>query len=231
MTIAAFVTDFADQAVLIPSGIAVAISFGVARWYRGALAWSGVLACTWVSILLLKLACLLCEPLWVEGLHSPSGHTAGAAALAGGFFGLIVRRRGGDWRWTVPISAGLATAIGWSRLALHVHTGLDVLLAGVVGVLSATVLVMQAGPPPPRLRLSPIITALAVMILLLHGSQASAEATIQRIAASEFWDDLRLGVSARQSCRTHANPLALRPANTAHRPVPAAPDKCGTESP
>ena len=204
MTLAAFVTDFADQAVLVPSAIAVAIGFGAAGWHRGALAWSSVLACTWVSILLFKLACLLCDSLWVEGLHSPSGHTAGAAAAAGGFFGLIVRRRGGDWRWTIPISAGLATVIGLSRLALHLHTGLDVLVAGVVGVGSAMVLVMLAGPPPPRLRMSPIIAALAVMILLLHGSQASAEATIQRIAASEFWDDLNLGVSAWQGCRMHA---------------------------
>ena len=210
MTIAAFVTDFADQAVLVPSAIAVVIGFGAAGWYRGALAWSSVLACTWASILLLKLACLLCGSIWVEGLHSPSGHTAGAAAAAGSFFGLIVRRQGGDWRWTFPISAGLATVIGLSRLALHVHTGLDVLVAGVVGVGGAMVLVMLAGPPPPRLRMSPIIAALAVMVLLLHGSQASAEATIQRIAASEFWDDLKLGVPAWQGCRTHAAALCPR---------------------
>ena len=197
MTIAAFVTDFADQAVLIPSTVAVAAGFAAAGWYRGALAWSGVLACTWGSILLLKLACLLSGSLWVEGLHSPSGHTASAAAAAGGFLGLIVRRQGGDWRWTIPISAGLATVIGVSRLALYVHTGLDVLVAGVVGVVSAMVLVTLAGPPPPRLRLSPIIAALGVVILLLHGSQTSAEAAIQRIAAAEFWDDLRIGMFTR----------------------------------
>ncbi len=197
MTIAAFVTDFADQAVLIPSVIAVAVGFAAAGWYRGALAWSGVLACTWVSILLLKLACLLFESLWVEGLHSPSGHTASAAAAAGGFAGLIVRRWGGDWRWTIPISAGFATIIGLSRLVLHVHTGLDVLVAGVVGVASAAILVKLAGPLPPRLRLSPIITALAVVILLLHGSQASAEIAIRRIAAAGFWDDLHSGLFAR----------------------------------
>ena len=226
MIIAAFVTDFADQAVLVPSAIAVAAGFAATGWHRGALAWSGVLACTWASILLSKLACLLCEPLWVEGLHSPSGHTAGAAAAVGGFFGLVVRRQGGDWRWTVPISAGFATVIGLSRLALHTHTGLDVLVAGVTGVGSAAVLVMAAGPPPAKLRLSPILAALAVMILLLHGSQASAEAAIQRIAASQFWDDLHLGVITRPSCRTHACP----PAPATHRLAPAALDKCGTEN-
>ena len=141
---------------------------------------------------------------------------------------MIVRRRGGDWRWTIPISAGLAIVIGLSRLALHVHTGLDVLVAGVVGVVSALVLVTLAGPPPPKLRLSPIITALAVVVLLLHGSQASAEAAIKRIAAAEFWDDLRFGVFARESCRTDARLSAVEPARMLHRPVPAAPDKCGT---
>ena len=197
MTIAVFVTDFADQAVVIPSAIAVAVGFVAAGWYRGALAWSGVLACTWVSVLLLKLACLLFGSLWVGGLHSPSGHTASAAAAAGGFLGLIVRRRGGDWRWTIPISAGFATIIGLSRLALHVHTRLDVLVAGMVGVVSAVVLVVLAGPPPPKLRLSPIITALAVVIVLMHGSQSSAEAAIKRFAAAEFWDDLRSGLFTR----------------------------------
>ncbi len=225
MTIAAFITNFADQAVLVPSAVAVAAGFAVAGWHRGALAWSGVLACTWVSILLSKLACLLCEPLWAEGLHSPSGHTAGAAAAAGGFFGLVVRRWGGDWRWTVPISTGFAAVIGLSRLALDAHTGLDVLVAGVVGVGSAVALVLLAGPPPAKLRLSPILAALAVMILLLHGSQASAEATIQRIAASQFWDGLRLGVATRSGCRTHAGPPALT-----HRLAPAALDKCGAEN-
>jgi membrane-associated phospholipid phosphatase len=229
VTVAAFVTDFADQAVLMPSAIAVAIGFGVAGWYRGALAWSGVLACTWMSILLLKLAYLLCGSLWVEGLHSPSGHTASAAAAAGGFFGLIVRRRGGDWRWTILISAGLAIAIGLSRLALHVHTGLDVLVAGVLGVCSAIILVLLAGAPPARLRLSPIITALAVIIPLLHGSQASAEAAIQRIAASEFWDDLNLGVFARQNCRTHLRPFAIDAVKTGQQSDPPPSDKCRVE--
>ena len=83
---------------------------------------------------------------------------------------------------------------------LGLLTGLlvaGVALGGLVGVVSAMVLVMLAGPPPSRLRLSPIITALAVVILLLHGSQAPAEAAIQRIAAAEFWDDLRFGLFTR----------------------------------
>lgn len=208
LTFAVFVTNFADQAVLVPSAIAVAAGFGLAGWHRGALAWSGVLACTWISILVLKLTFLIGGSLWLEGLHSPSGHTAGAAAAAGGFFGLIVRRWGGGWLWTLPISAGLAITIGMSRLALHVHTGVDVLVAGVVGVLGAVTMVALAGPPPSKVRLSPIITALTVMILLLHGFQAPAEVAIRRIAMSEFWDELHLGGFARQNCRVPGASLA-----------------------
>ena len=153
----------------------------------------------------------------MEGLHSPSGHTAGAAAAAGGFFGLIVRRRGGGWLWTLPISAGLAIAIGMSRLALHLHTSLDVLVAGVVGVLGAVTVVVLAGPPPSKLRLSPIITALTVMILLLHGVQAPAEVAIRRIATSEFWDDLNLTVFTRPNCQAAAGSPAKSPAVPAGR--------------
>ena len=211
MSVTEFVTDFADQAVLIPSVIAVAIGFAIAGWYRGALVWTGVLACTFASIVLLKLACLLFGSLWAEGLHSPSGHTASAAAAVGGFFGLLVRRKGGDWRWTVLISAGVAFAIGLPRLRLHVHTGLDVLVASVVGVGSATVLVKLAGPPPQALRLSPIVMALAAVVLLLHGFQASAETAIKRIAASGFWDEVHIGASARPGCHAHGTCGAKAP--------------------
>ncbi len=209
MNFAEFVTNFADQAVLLPATIAVGLAFSLSGWRRGALAWTGVIAGTWIVIFLLKLACLVCGPLVVEGLHSPSGHTAGAAAAIGGFFGLIVRRAGGDWRWTIPISAGLAVVIGLSRLALHVHTGVDVAVAGVVGVLGATTLVVLTGQPPVALRLSPVISTLAIMILLLHGSQMPAEAAIRHFARLHIWDDLRASGFPWQSCRVRLEPTAI----------------------
>lgn len=201
MSFATFVTNFADQAILLPATIAVGICFGLAGWRRGALAWSGVIACTWIVIFLLKLACLACGPLVVEGLRSPSGHTAAAATAIGGFLGLIVRRNGGDWRWTIPISAGLAVVIGLSRLILHVHTGVDVVVAGVVGVVGASALVILTGRPPAGLRLSPAISTLAIVILLLHGSQMPAEAAIRHFSSLRIWSELRLGGFPWQNCR------------------------------
>lgn len=216
MSFATFVTNFADQAVLLPATVAVGIGFGLLGWRRGAFVWTGVIACTWMVIFLLKLACLVCGPLVVEGLHSPSGHTAAAATAIGGFFGLIVRRAGGNWRWTILISAGFAIVIGLSRLALHVHTSMDVAVAGVVGVLGATALVVLTGPPPTGLRLSPVISTLAVLILLLHGSQMPAEAAIRHVATWRIWDDLGVGGLSWQNCRVHVEPTAIG----LPRPVP-----------
>lgn len=187
MRLAAFVTNFADQAVLLPLVGAVAAGLYVAGWRRGALVWSGAIACTWAAMLLLKLACLACGYLIVEGLNSPSGHTAAAATAFGGIGGLIVRWRGGNWRWTIPISAGFAAVVGLSRLLLHVHTPLEVAIAGVIGVLGATVLVATAGMPPSRVRLWPLLGAMAAVVLLLHGLHLPAESAIRRFVSLHVW--------------------------------------------
>ena len=172
---------------MIPLVCAVAVGLHYAGWRRGALAWGFAIACTWGVVLLLKLACLACGYLITDGLLSPSGHTAAAAAAYGGVCGLAVRWRGGDWRWTVPISAGFAAVIGVTRLALHAHTPLEVLIAAVVGVLGATVLVAIAGVPPSRVRLWPVLGAMAVVILLLHGLRLPAEAAIKHFVLLRLW--------------------------------------------
>ncbi len=172
---------------MIPLVCAVAAGLYFAGWRRGALVWSGAIACTWGMMLLLKLACLACGYLITDGLLSPSGHTAAAASAFGGVCGLIVRWRGGDWRWTVPISAGFAVVFGMTRLVLHAHTPLEVAIAGIVGVLSATVLVAMAGAPPAKVRLWPVIGAMAVVILLLHGFRLPAEAAIRHFVLLRVW--------------------------------------------
>jgi len=182
-----FIANFADQAVMIPMVFAVAAGLYFAGWRRGALVWSGAIACTWGVMLLLKLACLACGHLVMDGLLSPSGHTAAAATAYGGICGLLVRRSGGDWRWTVPISAGFAAVVGLSRLVLHAHTPLEVVIAGAVGVSGATVLVALAGAPPSRVRLWPVIGAMAAVVLLLHGLRLPAEAMIRHFALLGVW--------------------------------------------
>jgi len=187
MRLAAFVTNFADQAVLLPLVCAVAVGLYFAGWRRGALVWSGVIACTWVAMLLLKLACLACGYLIIDGLNSPSGHTAAAATAFGGIGGLIVRWHGGNWRWTIPISAGFAVIVGLSRLALYVHTPLEVAIAAAIGITGATSMVAIAGLPPPRIRLWPLVGAMVAVIVLMHGLRLPAEAAIKSFVALRVW--------------------------------------------
>ena len=172
---------------MIPLVCAVAAGLYFGGWRRGTLAWTGAIACTWGAMLLLKLACLACGHLITDGLMSPSGHTAAAAAAYGGIGGLLVRWRGGDWRWTVPISAGFAVLFGVTRLVLHAHTPLEVAIAGVIGIVGATVFVALAGLPPSRVRLWPVIGAMAAVMLLLHGFRLPAEAAIKHFVLLRLW--------------------------------------------
>src|SRR5450432_1483592 len=57
-----FLTDFADQAVVLPVAVVVAIVLAVMGWRRGALVWLGVLGVTFGVILVLKLGFLACGP-------------------------------------------------------------------------------------------------------------------------------------------------------------------------
>jgi membrane-associated phospholipid phosphatase len=138
-------------------------------------------------MLALKLAFLACGDLVAGNLHSPSGHTASAAAAFGGFAGLVARLRTGNWRWTIPLAAAVAVAVGLSRLALGVHTPLEVVIAGIVGVLGATALVAFAGRPPNGLRLRPLLATMVFVSLLFHGFHLPAEAAIRDFAALHFW--------------------------------------------
>src|ERR1700722_3268120 len=84
-----FLTDFADQAVVLPVVAAVAIVLFAQGWRRGALVWLGVVSATFAAVLVLKLAFQACGPVFGPwDLQSPSGHTAAASVVVGGFVAL-----------------------------------------------------------------------------------------------------------------------------------------------
>src|SRR5271165_5706424 len=86
MNLMMFLTDFADQAVVLPVVAAIAMILAATGWWRGALVWLGVVGLTFGAVLLLKLGFLACGPVFTPWeLRSPSGHTAAASMVAGGF--------------------------------------------------------------------------------------------------------------------------------------------------
>ena len=74
-----FLTDFADQAVVLPLVLAVALVLALQGWRRGAAAWLVAIGATFAVILVLKLVFLGCTPLFGPAdMRSPSGHVAAA---------------------------------------------------------------------------------------------------------------------------------------------------------
>ncbi|MDE2007851.1 MAG: PA-phosphatase, partial [Rhodospirillales bacterium] len=76
-----FLTDFADQAVVLPLWLAIGAVLALSGWRRGAAAWLIAVGATLAAVGIGKLAGISCGPPW---LRSPSGHTAAAGVVAGG---------------------------------------------------------------------------------------------------------------------------------------------------
>jgi len=173
-----FITNFADQAVILPLLLAVTVALVAQGWRRGAVVWLGVVGATFAVVLLLKLVCLACAP--VDGLaelHSPSGHVAAAAVVAGGLAALLTRRR----LSILTVGALAAVVIGVSRLVLNMHSLPEVAIGAVVGLAGATVLVSMAGPPP-TLKRGKLFALVVIVVAVFHGLHLPAEAAIRHAA-------------------------------------------------
>lgn len=175
-----FVTDFADQAVLLPLATTVAAALTLAGWRRGALAWIMVIGGTLALILMLKLAsAIFGHVLPVGELRSPSGHTAIAGTVYGGLLAGFARRLTGHGRWSLACVVAVVVVIGASRLVLDMHTVLDVAVGAVVGTGGALALNRLAGVPPPTMRLVPIAAAAVLVIATFHGAHLAVETAIR----------------------------------------------------
>jgi membrane-associated phospholipid phosphatase len=181
------VSDFADQALILPLAIGIGLLLAVSGWRRGALAWAAAIGGTLLLILLLKLRYFACGHIFDEATRgNPSGHTAAAASVYGGLAGLIVASLWDDRRLALGaalVGAFLSSAIvGQSRLLLDRHTLAEVLWGGMIGMAGAAAFVVFAGSPARVMRIGRILVAGIIGIALLHGFRMSAETTIQSVA-------------------------------------------------
>lgn len=172
-------TDFADQAVILPVAAAVALALLAQGWWRGLAAWCAGVGATLATMLVLKLVFAAC-PSWAF-LHSPSGHTAAAAVVAGGLLGLLAAGRVGA-RGAAVMAFAVAVPIGASRVWLGAHSVAEVLAGGAVGMLGALALARLAGPAPAGTRLWLVAAAALVAALAAYGGHLNAEAAIDRAA-------------------------------------------------
>ncbi|MDR3536754.1 MAG: phosphatase PAP2 family protein [Acetobacteraceae bacterium] len=184
-----FLTDFADQAVILPLVLAVSIALLSQGWRRGAVVWLGVVGATFAVMLTLKMTFMACSPFFGPmDIRSPSGHVAAATVVAGGLAALLVRRPGS----ILPIAMLAAVVIGISRLVLGAHSLPEVALGALVGLAGAAALMRLAGPPP-KLKMVPLILAIVLVAAVFHGLHLPAEAAIRHGAsrAADFFDVCR----------------------------------------
>jgi membrane-associated phospholipid phosphatase len=174
-----FISDFADQAVLLPVALAIGLALLTQRWYRGAAVWALAVVGTFSTMLALKLVFIACsESLGATDLHTPSGHVAAATVVTGGLACLLLRRRAS----VLPVAALAAIVIGVSRLMLGVHSLPEVVLGAVVGLAGALALLLLAGRPPPGLEARRIALIAVAITVVLHGLHFPAEAHIHATA-------------------------------------------------
>jgi membrane-associated phospholipid phosphatase len=178
-----FITDFGDQAVVLPLAATVGAITAVTGWRRGAAVWCLAVGGALTVTLLLKLLCAACGlRLLGNLLHSPSGHTASAAVVYGGLTVLLLSRSRAPLLPGAVLAALFAAGIGLSRVSLGAHTLLEVLVGGAVGTAAATILAQLAGQPPPGWRLRPVCLAGACVLLLCHGLHLDAEQRIDEVS-------------------------------------------------
>jgi membrane-associated phospholipid phosphatase len=173
-----FLTDFADQAVVLPLVLVIAIGLWRGGWGRGALAWSLVCALTLWLVGLAKLAVFIWgPPASVPLLLSPSGHAAAAAVVYGGLFGLL-----GWHRLLLPAAALFCVAIGYTRIVLGEHTLADVVTGGAIGLAGAVALAFAAGPRPPDVSRRESCGLGVAVLLGFHGLRLPAEPWLRHFA-------------------------------------------------
>lgn len=173
-----FLTDFADQAVILPLVLAVAIALAAQGWWRGALSWLAVVGATFTAMLALKLTFLACSPLFGPvHVRSPSGHVAAATVVVGGLAAMLTGRR----LSLLPAACLAASVIGLSRIFLGAHSLPEVVIGAGVGLAGAMLLQRLAGPPP-ALRRIPVIAVVIIVAAVFHGTRLPAEAAIRRTA-------------------------------------------------
>lgn len=186
LTPSSVITDFADQAVVLPLATVILGAFAFMQWWRGAIAWSAVVGSTFALILLFKLRFFACDQVLPEDLvRNPSGHTAAAAVVYGGLAITMVRSNAAIERALVPVVIAIPTliavVIGVSRLRLDKHSMVEVLVGAGIGIAGAAAFALLGGAPRGNLRFRRLLFLPLLVIAVFYGVRMPLEPRLESI--------------------------------------------------
>jgi len=178
-----FLTNFGDAMVVLPvAAVTLAWLTRVAGGRTAAL-WCGALLLCGGGTALLKIYFGTCTaPL--ESLNSPSGH-ASMSTLVYGSLALIVGAEAAPWQRFAAAALGAAAIVGiaLSRIVLGAHSMAEVALGLVIGAVALALFARRYLETRPAVRhIWPLVAAVALLILVLHGHSAHLEAVWRAVA-------------------------------------------------
>ncbi len=185
--LAQFITAFGNLGVILPVAVMVALVVAAAGDWRSSFLWALAVSVSLGLILVAKLYFIPCgDVLPVLGIHSPSGHSASAAAVYGGA-AVLVARMTASRRTTVFLvliaTTILVLAVAVSRVVIGVHTIPEVILGSAIGLAAPTILATAARGPSRKVALRPWMLILPLLpIVLLRGIDLHAEEVIDTVA-------------------------------------------------
>lgn len=171
-----FLTNFGDEAVLLPLAAATLLWLARVVGRRSATMWCGAFLIAGGGTAILKIYLSACATP-IDTLGSPSGHTSMSALVYGGL-ALIAGAETESWRRVAAGVAGaaLVAAVALSRVMLGVHSPADVAAGLVIGgaalALFARTYLQQRGV---ERQIWPLLAGAAIVALALHGQHARFE--------------------------------------------------------
>ena len=175
-----FLTDFADQAVVLPLVVMVALGLAVGGWRRGAIGWLVVAGVTLGVVGAAKLAVFVFgAPFGMTLLLSPSGHTASAPLVYGGLAMALLPGR----LWGPAVAVAAVIAIGLTRVALGYHTAPDVWVGGGIGLAGTAAMWATLRARPAEFRRLATLGLVAAVLVGFHGLRLPAEGWLRAVAA------------------------------------------------
>lgn len=179
---------FANEDLVLPLAVLVAIELFAMGWRRAAWAWVAMVGLTLGLVMLAKLVASACPRIFPYGwdVRDPSGHVAATAVIYGGLVALLAAPR---WRRWAGLAGGVVAALvtGFTQSALALHTLGDLMLAGAIGIGGVWELSFLIGSRPNLLRPPwQLLVVAAAAAWVLHQLRFSAHIDLGPINAA-YW--------------------------------------------